>query len=261
MAEKMLTAIRALAPRGPYLIGGNCFGATLAFEIAHQIHDRGENIPQVILVHPDARVPMHLGYRAMRRVTLLGGLDEKVHFAEFSGVGDYLARTVRALWRHQKQSSPAERIGRLKGMRDWTTTFLAKHARKPLATWATWRTRMPREADELLQEELRPAIDCKPEPDRFVRGHAEHEIAAHAQYMSGAWTAYNPKPYAGPVTVIWPVEGPANPPWKPTALWSRLTPNLDWKPVPGNHWTMLHEHFDHSARAIGDAVAAARIHS
>jgi len=44
MAAGYLTEIRAVQPHGPYFIGGYCFGARVAFEIAHQILRQGEKV-------------------------------------------------------------------------------------------------------------------------------------------------------------------------------------------------------------------------
>jgi hypothetical protein len=87
---------------------------------------------------------------------------------------------------------------------------------------------------------------------------ADREIMVHRRYMEEAWIGYAPRRYPGRVAIIWPVQGPANPPWDPRALWTRLTPDFDWRVVPGNHWTMLHEDFEHTARALGDLMLLAR---
>jgi thioesterase domain-containing protein len=42
MATAYLAEIRAVQPRGPYLLGGWSLGGTIAFEMAGQLHDRGE---------------------------------------------------------------------------------------------------------------------------------------------------------------------------------------------------------------------------
>jgi acyl transferase domain-containing protein len=44
MAERYLGEIRGLQPDGPYFLGGFCLGAMIAFEIAQQLHARGEKV-------------------------------------------------------------------------------------------------------------------------------------------------------------------------------------------------------------------------
>ena len=256
LAQKIVDQIRAIQAEGPYLLGGNCFGATLAFEVAQQLSRAGKEISLVALIHPDARAPMHLGFRAIRRAALLGGLDERFHFAEFPNAANYVKRTVKEIWQAQQQSSPRERWDRLKSMLSWLGSFVAKHSRRPFTLWSVLRSRVAREADEVVQDDMLRDFQPVPAADPTANQQAQVEIANHARHMSEAWTAYNPKPYSGRVAIIWPVEGPANPPWNPTSLWMKLTPNHSWYSVPGNHWTMLHHHFDQSARALGKAVEA-----
>ena len=194
----------------------------------------------------------------MRRATLLAGIDVSFHYAEFSSAADYVARTLRQIWEVQKRSSPGERMQRLKQVGGWLTDFATKHVRRPIATVSMLRSRGPREADEVIQDrmqwELGPAAVVDPAGDQTAHG----EMTGHARYLSDAWTAYRPKPYGGRVAIVWPVEGPSNPPWDPRALWKRLAPDHDWGFVPGNHWTMLHKHFEHSARKLGELVAHSR---
>jgi thioesterase domain-containing protein/acyl carrier protein len=55
MAEERLHALRALLPHGPYVIGGHCNGAFVAFELARRLREDGEAVPAVIVV--DAAAP------------------------------------------------------------------------------------------------------------------------------------------------------------------------------------------------------------
>jgi amino acid adenylation domain-containing protein len=55
MASDRLVSLRALQPRGPYLIGGHCNGALVAYEMARQLAAAGESVPAVVLI--DARAP------------------------------------------------------------------------------------------------------------------------------------------------------------------------------------------------------------
>ena len=55
MAALYLSEIRALQPRGPYLLGGLSFGGVVAFEMAQQLTRAGEEVPLVLLL--DTAVP------------------------------------------------------------------------------------------------------------------------------------------------------------------------------------------------------------
>ena len=55
MAANRVQALRERWPRGPYLLGGYCNGAFVAFEIARQLIDAGEQVPVVVVI--EARAP------------------------------------------------------------------------------------------------------------------------------------------------------------------------------------------------------------
>jgi thioesterase domain-containing protein len=55
MAADHIRALRALRPHGPYLMGGHCNGALVAFEMARQLIDQGEHVPAVVVI--EARAP------------------------------------------------------------------------------------------------------------------------------------------------------------------------------------------------------------
>jgi thioesterase domain-containing protein len=57
MAADRLRAVRAVQPTGPYLVGGHCNGALVAFEMARQLAAAGESVPAVVLI--EARAPGH----------------------------------------------------------------------------------------------------------------------------------------------------------------------------------------------------------
>ena len=75
-----LQEIRTLQPRGPYLLGGFCFGGLLALEAARQLIAAGEEVSAVILLqtmHPDAAQfesnttrLQRAWYRAAKRIDL-----------------------------------------------------------------------------------------------------------------------------------------------------------------------------------------------
>lgn len=54
IAAKLLAEIRRVQPHGPYYLGGYCFGAALAFEIALQLREQGERIAYFCMVEAAA---------------------------------------------------------------------------------------------------------------------------------------------------------------------------------------------------------------
>lgn len=49
LASIYLKELRQFQPEGPYLLGGHCFGAAVAFEMAHQLQHQGQDVPLLIL--------------------------------------------------------------------------------------------------------------------------------------------------------------------------------------------------------------------
>ena len=59
IASAVLDEIRRVQPRGPYHLGGYCFGAVLAFEIALQLREQGEEIAYFSMF--EASAPLSIG--------------------------------------------------------------------------------------------------------------------------------------------------------------------------------------------------------
>ncbi len=55
MTAHSLAAIRAVQPRGPYYLGGHCFGGVVAFEVAQALLRQGETVALLVLL--EAAVP------------------------------------------------------------------------------------------------------------------------------------------------------------------------------------------------------------
>ena len=61
MAAAHLEAIRTVRPRGPYIIGGFCLGAVVAYELAQQIAASGETVEMLVLIDAEpADKPLQL---------------------------------------------------------------------------------------------------------------------------------------------------------------------------------------------------------
>jgi amino acid adenylation domain-containing protein len=59
MASRYVSEIRSLQPEGPYFLGGYCFGGNVAFEMARQIHEKGERVALLALFES---MPFHSSY-------------------------------------------------------------------------------------------------------------------------------------------------------------------------------------------------------
>ena len=52
IATHYLREIRTVRPKGPYRLGGYCFGGMIAFEVAQQLQRQNERVDLVVLVNP-----------------------------------------------------------------------------------------------------------------------------------------------------------------------------------------------------------------
>jgi thioesterase domain-containing protein len=60
MAADHIESMRAVQPRGPYLLGGHCIGAMVALEMALQLQRRGERVALIAAIDGLAPAPFYL---------------------------------------------------------------------------------------------------------------------------------------------------------------------------------------------------------
>ncbi|MEO6995118.1 MAG: amino acid adenylation domain-containing protein [Lacunisphaera sp.] len=79
MAESYLANVRAVQPHGPYLLGGYCLGGTVAYEMAHLLRQRGEEVNLVAMLDT-------YNFSRALKVSFIGYLAEKIkfHLANFA---------------------------------------------------------------------------------------------------------------------------------------------------------------------------------
>jgi thioesterase domain-containing protein len=111
MATAYIEEIRCIQPRGPYYVGGFCFGGLLAIEAAQQLTSAGQEVRLVILIqsmHPQSMyfkptVP-HLQrwwFRATKRLSL------ELENLSYRGAGYFMERWRFALDRASAKSAIA----------------------------------------------------------------------------------------------------------------------------------------------------------
>jgi thioesterase domain-containing protein/acyl carrier protein len=99
MAAHYVKEIRTLQPKGPYFLGGYCFGGVLAFEMAQQLHAQGERVVRLALF--DAYAP--------------GSLRLSPRSISFSDRLRYLIKKVRLHLHNLSLLRPKEQIDYIKG--------------------------------------------------------------------------------------------------------------------------------------------------
>ena len=102
MAAEYLKSLRTVQPEGPYLLGGFCGGGIIAFEMAQQLRDQGQEVDLLVLIEPrDGPAPHRLFCRRMfggfiRRAGSLIGLSPEKQlelFLRIRYLGLYLVQS------------------------------------------------------------------------------------------------------------------------------------------------------------------------
>ena len=66
LARQFLTEIRAVQPKGPYLLGGHCVGGIAALEVARQLEQMGEEVGLLLLLDTERPNPQRAFYANLR---------------------------------------------------------------------------------------------------------------------------------------------------------------------------------------------------
>jgi non-ribosomal peptide synthetase component F/thioesterase domain-containing protein len=102
MAAAHLSALRAIRPKGPYVIGGFCIGGLVAYELAQQIKAAGDDVEMLLIIDaaPENRI-----LRALRALSGACGMllrwDDHKKVARFGRWAVWYARLLR--WQAQNE--------------------------------------------------------------------------------------------------------------------------------------------------------------
>lgn len=102
MAQDYRGLIARAQPHGPYRLGGHCNGALIAWELARQLVDAGEEVELVTMIEPitlNARPSMRLLVRTLDGITHLMTTDAK---RRKEWLGSAMSFVWRAIWTADK---------------------------------------------------------------------------------------------------------------------------------------------------------------
>lgn len=206
MATDRLRVLLRVQPAGPYVLGGFCNGALIAYEMARQLESAGERVDAVVLIGADASnfKFRHLDGLA-RGIGRLLGEDEGAQGARFRGW------RRRILDRQQRTRDQMKRIRRL--------------AEEPGELAARFR--------RFVERHLHLSGNPSTASAEKI-GVAEAQPTVLDAYMS-ALEAYVPRPYGGRVIVVSAKDDPFTAGQSPTYGWEDLCGRLELIEVPGEH--------------------------
>jgi amino acid adenylation domain-containing protein len=199
IAAYYIQAIRELQPQGPYYLGGWSFGGLVAFEMAQQLRQAGQEVKLLAIL--DTPAPC----RNLPFVQSLKFLLGTALWSILPFLQDYSV-LIRERLLFQKTSSTQQR-------------------RSPSVTKTAFQA-----IARLLPEESRsPLLDET----------AIHTLLTIAYAHSQAIYRYMPKPYPGTLTLFRANEQPDALKNAPSLNWSPLAGDIQLYPVPGNHLSLL----------------------
>jgi len=224
MAAAHIKDIRSVAPNGPYLLAGYSFGGLVAYEMARQLQEAGE------------------------QVALLALLDTFPHPGTWR-----LSSRVRAFWLQAGiYLSPKLWIGlarrHAKGLRGRSPVSAASHLIRGVFRAITLPLDIMRTAwvhdfagRATVHKDMLTAMDAP-----AVAATTYETIDRVTQAARRAFNAYVPRPYPGRIVVL-RATGQSAVPFEPAAIWGHLVGAL----------TVMDAETDHQTLVRGEAAATA----
>jgi amino acid adenylation domain-containing protein len=217
-AQQRLARLRSIKPRGPYMLGGFCIDALVAYEMACQLQREGQTVNLLVLVDPPT-MPLGLRFGA----GLLAGVSH------FTGMAQ--ARTLR----YFKRCLSLQEIMEMDSAR--RARYVRQRIKRGLSS--TFKRRGPAVIRESDANEGGPR--------------APFDILT-AQLWAAA--RYRPRQFSGPMSLFVSgdlIEKPAHSPWP----WTKRVGRLDVYPVPGEHLELITHNVEILGRELKSCISKA----
>ncbi len=246
MAASYIEMIRAIAPEGPYVLGGMCSGAVVAFEMARQLERKGQKVPLVVLVSPAAWNSPRMRYLQdfAAGISCLLGLGDEKKMDFFLRMRHPWFR-VRYLYFHCIRL--LVELGRLERREQLRSAFrLAKRIA------LTTRRRV---LQIFRKKDVSTSINRAPANQPVQRD-------PHTEIYFRARAAYVRRCYSGKVALFWPVDEPFaiedEPPLTldkmhdKTLGWRQVVRDLEVHEVPDTVYPLVTKH----VRVLAERIRA-----
>lgn len=238
IAASYIEMVRAVQPKGPYLLGGLCKGGMMAYEMARQLQGQAEQVDLLVMV---GSVAWNTNFRFLQRVVsgvgyLLGlGPEERTR----------LFLVLRDHWIYRRNELRDDWIYKRKRLKQVATLSFGEQL--------AWAFRLVRRAARWLARRILPGRGHEISVTRAGPGqqdptanlpHYKHLISVgyNIPYYKQL-SSYVPGPYSGRVVLFWaaeePVRHPYKPAWRraeatdPTLGWGRVASDLEIEILPG----------------------------
>jgi aspartate racemase len=227
MAAAQLKEVRAIQPRGPYILGGFCADGVVALEMAQQLHAHGERVELLVLLDADPSPRKWWVRRVLEGIGRLARLDADEKLDLYLRLSDYDAgRKVFHSLEHGDKLRLTLNYLRVRGER-LTSRFSGDgEKRRDRATQQPAVHRSPRDLDGIY---------------RWVTA------------------AYRPKRYAGRIAHFWADQEYTENKDSIRNVWRTVAPNSEFRVIPGEHLTFITTYGDQLAAAIAGCVEAVQL--
>lgn len=220
MARDRLAEVRALRPRGPYLLGGYCNGALVAFEMAALLEAAGERVEALVLIAADGSNVRFRWVKTLANV-VSGLAGENAALRE--------KRTLR--W--------------LRKMR----IFEAFQAHYAQAARALAKEPLGVQMQRVAHKAGRLAGRLMPGRRKILEPALPDERTPVAAAYEDALAGFVPRRFGGNASLLWPQDDPMN---GATAGWARVCARLEVQIIPGGHHDCITR--DQHLLAIAEAL-------
>lgn len=219
MAKDRLKQIREIQPRGPYILGGYCNGALIAFHAARLLREAGEQVSTVLMLNA---VGTNVRFGWLKRTVAISAAirqeDEAKAFHRFLNA--------------HKRLSDLDEISR------YYVRAAADLTKQP---WRQQAARVWRKFSRLVGLPVRSHIEALAQ--QSSQGQNALPLVDPPGPLSrpyrAACCAYVPRRYDGPVVLLWPREEPPPSSRGPAGGWDRICTQVSVVEVPGHHHSCI----------------------
>jgi amino acid adenylation domain-containing protein len=213
IATAHIEALRSVQPEGPYLLGGWCNGGLMAYEMARQLHARGQTVDLLVLMDSDPPSP----WKWTRRIII--GLGNLLRLGQEKQVDWFLS------YRYLRLSFHYWRLSKLKHMR---TTEQGKS-----------------KIEQSTVEAETPELDIVIPRNEVLR---KDWLGIYHWVASG----YVPHSYPGKITFFWTAEEPLRRERWHKLMEAKIDANkVEIHTIPGNHMTSRTRYLPVLAEQLG----------
>jgi thioesterase domain-containing protein/acyl carrier protein len=222
MAASRLKEVRRIQPHGPYLLGGFCNGANVAFEMGRELRKQGEAVLAVVMLAADGS---NFRFRHVQRLSRL------ISALRGEGEDAVAARFLR--WRQRTIDIEARLRSWVERLRMFTERSLRQQARGIAR-------RARRVLKQLSQSNMNGAFASPNVPQNVESAYFD------------AQRAYVPGRFDGTIVLLWPEEDAVQPGCYPTYGWADVCPDTRLILVAGEHHSSIA--VDRHLRTLGEQV-------